>query len=272
MNGATTPQIMGILNITPDSFSDGGLLMQRETMIRRITAMLEGGVDIFDVGGESTRPFADPVPEDEELARVIPVIEQIREMTDLPISIDTTKAEVARQALAAGATIVNDISSLLHDPGMLEVVGSYDGPLIIMHMQGTPRTMQVAPRYDDVVAEICGFFRERIDWLSSRGVDRNRIIVDPGIGFGKTVAHNLTILGHISAFRDACDCPVLIGHSRKSFIGKILDLEVDQRDCATAMLSLYCAKSGADILRVHDVPLNVQAVKLAAALENTPAA
>ena len=263
---AQPAKIMGILNVTPDSFSDGGALLSDEAVIRQVHAMLDAGVDILDVGGESTRPFADPVGTREELARVLPVIKRIRQLTDLPISIDTTKAAVAEAALSAGATIVNDISALRDDPDMLRVVQGYNGLLIIMHMQGRPGTMQVDPHYDDVVAEILMFFRERIDWLTANGIDPKRIVVDPGIGFGKTVEHNLIILRNIKRFREA-GCPVLIGHSRKSFIGKLLDLEVDRRDCATAMLSLYCALGHADFIRVHDVELTRQARGLAAALQ-----
>ncbi len=254
---------MGILNITPDSFSDGGSLMSEEAVTNNVQGMIDAGVDIFDVGGESTRPFADPVNEQDELARVIPVIKRIRQMSDLPISIDTTKAVVAEKALSVGATIVNDISALRCDPDMLRVVKKYDGPLIIMHMQGTPGTMQVDPHYDNVVEEVSDFFSKKIDWLTANGIDRDRIIIDPGIGFGKTVDHNLSILNNISRFREI-GCPVLVGHSRKSFIGKILDLEVGQRECATAMLSFHCAMAGADFIRVHDVLLNRQAVQLAA--------
>ncbi len=262
MKAQRSTKIMGILNITPDSFSDGGSLLQEESLARQVTTMLDAGVDILDVGGESTRPFADPVSEQDELARVIPAIRIIRRMTDIPVSIDTTKAAVAAEALAAGATILNDISALRHDPDMIGVVRNHEGPVVIMHMQGTPRSMQVNPQYDDVIAEIIDFFRERIAWMTGKGVDRSRIIIDPGIGFGKTVEHNLTILNSIPRFRET-GCPVLIGHSRKSFIGRLLGLEVDRRDCATAMLSFHCAAAGADILRVHDVGLSGQAVHLA---------
>jgi dihydropteroate synthase len=263
-------RVMGILNITPDSFSDGGRLLDRAIVVGHVRNMIASGVDILDVGGESTRPFAAPVSAEEELRRVIPVIELIREITDLPVSIDTTKAAVAGSALAAGATMVNDISALRHDREMLDVVRGYDGPVIIMHMKGTPETMQIEPHYDDVVGEIAGFFLERIDWLEKNGIDRNRIVIDPGIGFGKTVDHNLTILKHIGSFKQL-GCAVLIGHSRKSFIGRILDLEIDRRDCATAMLSLYCAMNEADMVRVHDVELSRQAVRLALALRTAGA-
>lgn len=261
----TSAKIMGILNITPDSFSDGGSLMSEDAVKLQIQEMLDSGVDILDVGGESTRPFAEPVSVKEELARVIPVIERIRAVTDLPISIDTTKAVVAEKALAAGATIVNDISALRYDQDMLRVVQGYSGPLVIMHMQGTPGNMQVDPHYDDVVEEIIEFFQERIDWLTANGVDKERIVIDPGIGFGKTVEHNLTILRNVKRFKET-GCPVLIGHSRKSFIGKLLDLDVEKRDCATAMLSLFLAQGGADFLRVHNVRLTRQAVQLSSQL------
>ena len=265
MKIAATIRVMGILNATPDSFSDGGELNDSDAVVRQVKKMIDAGVDIFDVGGESTRPFAEPVSEQEELDRVIPVIELIRQISDLPISIDTTKSKVASEALSAGADMINDISALRCDPEMVDVVKNYECPVIIMHMQGTPGDMQVAPRYDDVVGEIEAFFLERINWLTANGIDRKRIIIDPGIGFGKTIRHNLTILKNTSRFRKL-GCPVLIGHSRKSFIGKILDLEVDQRDCATAMLSLFCANEGANIIRVHDIELSKQAVLLGSSL------
>jgi dihydropteroate synthase len=258
---------MGILNITPDSFSDGGRFVEPEDVRRQIERMIAAGVDIFDVGGESTRPFAAEVTLEEELDRVLPVIRLIRQMSDLPVSVDTTKAAVAEAALAAGADMVNDISALRHDPAMAEVVRRRGGPVIIMHMQGTPATMQIEPHYQDVVAEITDFFRERIQWLEEQGIARRRIIIDPGIGFGKTVEHNLLILRNIPAFK-SLGCPLLIGHSRKAFIGRILDLEVDRRDCATAMLTLHCAISGADLVRVHDVELSKQAVRLAQSLRS----
>lgn len=256
------PRIMGILNVTPDSFSDGGRFTSQEAVRHQVRQMLEEGVDIIDVGGESTRPFADPVSEKEELNRVLPAIQIIREMTDIPVSIDTTKAGVADQALTAGATMVNDISALRHDPKMVQVVKGCNGQVIIMHMQGTPGTMQVNPCYDDVVEEICDFFRERIDWMEQQGISRNQIILDPGIGFGKALEHNLAILRNIKRFKDL-GLPVLIGHSRKSFLEKFLGLSVDQRDCPTAVLSALCMQQGADILRVHDVRLTRQAVLLA---------
>ncbi len=254
--------VMGILNITPDSFSDGGQFLSTGDIKAQIDTMLHSQVDIIDVGGESTRPFADPVSLEEELKRVIPVIKRIREKTPLPISIDTTKAIVAQKALEAGASIINDISALRSDSEMLDVVKSYDGPVIIMHMQGTPQNMQLSPRYDDVITDITLFFRERIEWLTRNNIPQDRIIIDPGIGFGKSLAHNLLILKNVSTFKEL-GCPVLIGHSRKSFLQKYLDLDVTKRDCATSVLSALCSLHGADIIRVHDVPLSVQALRLA---------
>jgi dihydropteroate synthase len=257
------PQIMGILNVTPDSFSDGGSFTNEENIRRRVEAMIANGADIIDVGGESTRPFAEPVPEPEELARVVPAIECIRRLsTTIPISIDTTKAAVARAALAAGATMVNDISALRQDPEMVAVVKGYDGPVIIMHMQGTPEDMQVQPRYDNVIEEISAFFKERIAWMQEQGIAATRIIIDPGIGFGKTLEHNLEILRNIKAFKRS-GYPVLIGHSRKSFFDTLLDLPVEERDCPTAIVSALCARQGADILRVHNVTKTRVAVILA---------
>ena len=258
-------QIMGILNVTPDSFSDGGRWQSEAALEARIAKLLAEGVDIIDVGGESTRPFADPVSTEDELARVIPVIRKIRARSTLPISIDTTKAVVARQALAAGATMINDISALRHDPEMIEVVRSSTGPVILMHMQGVPGDMQVAPCYADVVAEINAFFSERIGWMERHGISRDRIIIDPGIGFGKTLEHNLAILRNIAAFK-VHRCPVLIGHSRKSFLGKLLDVPVEERDGPTAVVSAFCAQQGADILRVHNVRGTHLAVRLMTAL------
>jgi len=195
----------------------------------------------------------------------MPATRAIRRRSEIPISIDTSKAEVARQALAAGATMINDVSALRHDPGMIDVVRSFAGPVILMHMQGDPGDMQVAPCYANVVAEINDFFAERIAWLESLGVSRSRVVVDPGIGFGKTLDHNLSILRAVAAFKQH-GCPVLVGHSRKSFIGQLLNLSTAERDCATAVVSALCVGCGVDILRVHDVRGTVCAVQLAEAL------
>ncbi|MCI5143345.1 MAG: dihydropteroate synthase [Candidatus Electrothrix sp. ATG1] len=255
-------QVMGILNVTPDSFSDGGQFAGEQAVREQVQKMLADGVDIIDIGGESTRPFAEPVTELEELDRVIPAIQVVRTLSDkIPISIDTTKAGVAAAALGHGATIINDISALRRDPEMINVVRACDVPIIIMHMQGTPEDMQLAPQYEDVVADIKDFFRERTRWMESQGVGRERIILDPGIGFGKTLDHNLAILCNVNAFKQL-GFPVLIGHSRKSFLEKLLDLPVEQRDCPTAVISALCVQQGADILRVHDVAKTCAAVRL----------
>jgi len=258
-------QVMGILNVTPDSFSDGGHFFSDSSIAAQIENMLEAGADIIDVGGESTRPFAEPVSIEDELARVLPAIRQIRQRSPIPISIDTTKAEVARKALDEGADIINDISALRYDPDMIRLVRETDVPVIIMHMQGTPSDMQVDPHYKDVVVEISDFFKERLAWAAENGVPAKRFNIDPGIGFGKTVGHNLSILKRVSEF-SRLGCPVLIGHSRKAFIGKILNTEVDERDVATAAVSALCAMQGVSILRVHDVKKTVEAVRLAEAI------
>jgi len=260
-------QIMGILNVTPDSFSDGGACTTEPGLEARIEQLLAEGADIIDVGGESSRPFAEPVSAAEELARVLPAIRQIRARSSaIAISIDTTKAVVAREALAAGATMVNDISALRHDPAMVEVIRTSQGPVIIMHMQGRPGDMQVRPQYEDVVTEINAFFSERIAWLEQQGIARHRIVIDPGIGFGKSLEHNLAILRNIKAFK-LHGCPVLIGHSRKSFLGELLDSPVSERDCPTAVVSAFCILQGVDILRVHDVRATRQVITLAAVLD-----
>jgi dihydropteroate synthase len=260
-------RIMGILNVTPDSFSDGGLFVNEQAIEAQVDKMVAAGADIIDVGGESSRPFAEPVSSEEELNRVLPAIKIIRKNHTIPVSIDTTKSTVARKALHAGADIINDISSLRFDPMMIDLVRETEVPVIIMHMQGTPRNMQVNPVYDDVVAEVKDFFTERLQWADRNGVPQSRFIIDPGIGFGKTLEHNLIILKRLKEFNEL-DCPVLIGHSRKSFIGKLLDSEVDDRDVASAAVSALCVASGAAILRVHDVAKTVQAVRLAEAISN----
>ena len=261
--------VMGILNVTPDSFSDGGRFLSDSSIAARIDTMVESGADLIDVGGESTRPFAEPVSIEDELSRVLPAIRSIRQRYAIPISIDTTKAEVARKALDEGANIINDISALRFDQDMISLVRETEVPVIIMHMQGTPSDMQVDPHYGDVVADIKDFFKERLAWAATNGVPVKRFILDPGIGFGKTVAHNLSILKRAAEFSEL-GCPVLFGHSRKAFIGKILGTEVDKRDVATAVISALCAMKGVSILRVHDVEKTVQAVRVAEAINNAP--
>lgn len=262
------PRIMGILNVTPDSFSDGGRYCTEKELHRRIEELLEEGADIIDVGGESSRPGAEPVPAEEELRRVLPAVAAIRRVSsDIPVSVDTTKAAVARQAVDAGATIINDITALEGDGKMVEVVRRSGAQVVLMHMQGRPRTMQIAPCYTDVVAEINAYLAARIAWLQERGVEHGRIIVDPGLGFGKTLAHNLSILRHLSAFQRH-DCPVLIGHSRKGFLGIVAQAkEPAARDLATAVVSAHCARQGVAMLRVHDVAATRQALQIQAVLD-----
>jgi len=258
---------MGILNTTPDSFSDGGRHFTFDTAVKQAEAMIAAGADIIDIGGESTRPFAEPVSTEEELRRVLPVIKEIRKKHSTEISIDTTKAAVAEKALAAGADIINDISALGQDKEMLTLVQKTSAPVILMHMQGTPDTMQINPHYDNVIEEILEFFQERIAMLEQNGVDRNRLIVDPGIGFGKTRKHNLTIIKHLERFSEL-GLPVLLGHSRKRFLGDITGLEVDRRDLPTAVVSALATYKKIAIIRVHDVASTKQALQVAQAIEN----
>lgn len=257
-------RIMAILNMTPDSFSDGGQCLKEGVLQAKIERLIADGADIIDIGGESTRPFSRPVSALEEMARILPAVRMVRRYSDLPISIDTSKASVAQAALDAGADIINDISALRGDKGMLALCQQYEGPVILMHMQGEPGSMQRAPAYTDVVAEVVAFFDERIAWVEAQGIDRQRIVLDPGLGFGKTLEHNLSILRNLKALQ-VHGCPLLIGHSRKSFLGELLDIPVEERDCPTAVLAALCAWQGVDILRVHNVHLARQAVQLASA-------
>lgn len=259
-------RIMGIVNVTPDSFSDGGQFDSEASACSQAEALVASGADIIDVGGESTRPFAEPVSLQDELNRVLPAIQAIRSRHTIPISIDTTKAEVARQALAAGADIINDISALRKDPDMLKLVQETSVPVIIMHMRGTPGDMQVKPEYENVIAEILAFFQERLSWLEKNGVDLGRITVDPGIGFGKTLSHNLSIIKHLTELK-ALGCPVLLGHSRKRFIEDITGLDVSERDLPTAVVSALSAYSQVDIIRVHDVAATRHALQMFMAVQ-----
>jgi dihydropteroate synthase len=254
---------MGVLNVTPDSFSDGGKFFDVERAVEHARAMTQAGADIIDVGGESTRPGAVPVSADEELRRVIPVIEQLR---DLLVSVDTTKAVVAEQALAAGAQIVNDISALRFDPRMVEVVRNAGAGVVLMHMQGTPQTMQASPHYDDVVTEVHAFLAERIAFAESRGLKKSQIAVDPGIGFGKTVEHNLRLLAHLEQILQL-GCPVMIGVSRKSFIGRVLGRPAEQRLAGTTATMAWAVAKGASLVRVHDVAETVDAVRMIEAVK-----
>lgn len=246
------PRIMGILNVTPDSFSDGGQFNTINLAVAAAKRMRDEGANIIDIGGESTRPYADPVDADEERRRVLPVIERLAADLDIPISIDTQKAVVAREAVAAGADIINDVSGLQGDPDMLDVALRCDAGVCIMHMRGTPQTMQDDPTYDDVVAEIAEYLTERRQDTVAAGIDESRICLDPGIGFGKTHEHNLQLLKATDRFV-ALGSPVMIGHSRKGFIGKLIGDKQADRTAGTLGVSLAVAAAGAHVIRVHDV-------------------
>lgn len=248
----SAPCFMGILNVTPDSFSDGGRFNQVDAAVARARQLEADGAGIIDVGGESTRPDSQPVSLVEELRRVIPVIKALRNEIRAPISIDTTKAEVARQAIAAGAKIVNDISGLTFDSDMPRVCAESGAGVIAMHIQGTPRTMQQNPHYEDVVGEVRDFLAHRLAELQLAGIRREAIVIDPGIGFGKTAQHNIELLSNIPRLREL-GRPVLIGHSRKRFLAKILGHSVDEHSLGTVGVSLAAINLGADILRLHEI-------------------
>lgn len=244
--------IMGILNVTPDSFANGGRYNSIDSALLQAARMAEEGADIIDIGGESTRPGTRPVSLKEEMKRTIPVIKKLAKRINLPISIDTYKSRVAREALDSGASLVNDISALRMDKGMAGVVSRYKAPLILMHMQGRPSNMQKNPQYGDVIGEIISFLRERMELAKEKGVDEERIIIDPGIGFGKKAKHNLEIFDRLSEFR-SLGRPILVGPSRKSVIGNVLNLPVEERLEGTAAAVAASILNGADIIRVHDV-------------------
>lgn len=258
--------IMGILNVTPDSFSDGGLFFGKAAAIEQALRMAEDGADIIDIGGESTRPGSDPVPLEEELKRTIPVIEAVVKEVSIPISIDTCKADVARRALDAGASMVNDISGLRYDPQMAHVVASHEVPVVIMHIKGTPKDMQRDPSYEALVPEIMDYLRASIRLALDAGIPEDRIIIDPGIGFGKTFEQNLSIIRNLREFT-LLEKPLLIGVSRKSFIGKILgDAPPGERLEGTAAAVAISILNGANIIRVHDVREMVKVAKTADAI------
>lgn len=269
--------IMGILNVTPDSFSDGGRFFDTEVALAHAERMVRAGADIIDIGGESTRPFSDPVSAEEEADRILPVIEQLLSRIDIPISIDTTKASVARQALAAGAAIVNDISALRMDPDIAGVAARYGAPLILMHMKGTPKTMQEHPWYDDLIGEVRSFLETAIQAATAAGVPRSGIIADPGIGFGKTLAHNLCLINRLDAF-ESLDVPILVGSSRKAFIRATLkkdgqpdiDPALPQVETGTQATVAASILKGAHIVRVHDVENTFVTAKIIDAIRNVP--
>ncbi len=261
------PRVMGILNVTPDSFSDGGDFITPDVAIERARLMVKEGADIIDIGGESTRPGARPVPEQEELERVIPVIRAIASELSVPVSIDTSKAGVMREAVAAGAGMINDVMAL-RTPGALEAARDAKVPVCLMHMQGEPRTMQQDPEYGDVVEDLLQFFRARIQACSEAGIPRGRLLLDPGFGFGKRLEHNVALLARLERFGELGP-PLLVGLSRKSMIGAILgDAPVDERLHGSVAAALLAVERGAAIVRVHDVKPTVDALKVVQALES----
>jgi dihydropteroate synthase len=269
------PLIMGILNITPDSFSDGGLFLSPEDALDQAEKMVAAGADIIDIGGESTRPFSETIDAAEEIRRVIPVIKTLAQRVQIPISIDTTKAGVAQDALEAGATIINDISALRMDPDLGHVAAQYGVPIILMHMKGTPRDMQNAPEYGDLLGEIYAFLQTAVTTAQDKGIPKSKIIIDPGIGFGKTLEHNLTILKNLDQFNQM-GLPVLVGPSRKAFIRRLL--KPDQLDdidplspivgAGTQAAITIAAMNGAHIVRVHDVAQTLATLKIVTAIQS----
>jgi len=267
--------IMGVLNVTPDSFSDGGKFFSLDGAVDQGYKLFEDGADILDIGGESTRPFSDPVSEEEEIHRVVPVIEKLSKRIPIPISIDSTKAGVAEQALKAGASIINDVSSLRFDPKMASVVVDYAVPVILMHMLGNPKTMQIEPAYDDLIGEIKTFFENAIDQAENKGISRSKIIIDPGIGFGKTIGHNILLIQRLHEFK-TLKVPIMIGTSRKAFIRNLLKDNTGEEINADAAIvesgtqaSVAAAiLNGAHIVRVHNVANTRATVKITDAIKN----
>ncbi|MDP3777061.1 dihydropteroate synthase [Methylotenera sp.] len=258
------PHVMGIVNVTPDSFSDGGKYSSTDLAVEHGLALIAEGADILDIGGESTRPGAPPVSLDEELRRVMPVIEALAAVSTVPLSIDTYKPEVMRSAIAAGVDIVNDVRALQED-GAVEIVANSDVGVCLMHMQGMPLTMQLAPSYQDVVSEVVQFLTDRMYVVTSAGIAIDRIVLDPGFGFGKTTAHNIALIQHLTEI-DAIGRPLLVGLSRKSILGKIAGGDEQQRLHAGLAASVISAMKGAKIVRVHDVKATVDALKIVTAV------
>lgn len=254
------PLLMAIVNVTPDSFSDAGRYFEPRAAVDHGLKLIAEGADLVDVGGESTRPYSEPVEAREELRRVLPVVEQLS-AAGIPVSIDTSKAAVAREALAAGAEIINDVTGLAGDPAMLPLAAETGAAVCAMHMQGTPQTMQDAPHYDDVVAEVLAYLEARRDACIAAGIEPSRVGLDPGIGFGKSHHHNLTLLAHCRRFH-SLGCPLVVGHSRKGFIAKVLNDKQIDRDAGTLGVSLSLALAGVQVLRVHDVARTRQALLL----------
>jgi len=261
------PQVMGILNVTPDSFSDGGQFNQLDKALQHARQMIAEGVDIIDIGGESTRPGASAVSVEEELQRVIPIIEAIRAESDIPVSIDTSKPKVMHEAIRAGANMINDVRAL-QEAGALEVAAELHVPVCLMHMQGQPRSMQHQPHYTNVVEEVLQFLLERVACCEAAGISRDSLVIDPGFGFGKTVHHNLELFHGLARFV-ATGLPVLVGVSRKSMIGQVLDIPVEARMPVSVALAGLASWLGAAIIRAHDVQATVHAVRMCQAIKNT---
>ena len=260
--------IMGILNVTPDSFSDGGKYLEKNPAINHALEMIDEGADIIDIGGESTRPFSDPVSLKEEISRVVPVIEGIRKESDVCISIDTTKSQVATAALNSGASVINDVSAMEVDPLMVDVALKFDCPLIIMHMKGTPKNMQDDPQYESLISDIKDYLLDRADFIISKGINPKKIVIDPGIGFGKTVENNFEIIKNLNHFT-TMNFPVLLGASRKSFIGISLNLPEKDRLEGSLAANIIGLQNGAKIFRVHDVAETNKALIIANKIFNS---
>jgi dihydropteroate synthase len=265
------PAIMGILNVTPDSFSDGGKYLKMDDAMNHIAVMIKAGADIIDIGGESTRPGAKFVTVEEEIDRIVPIIEKVKKEFEILVSIDTYKDRVARVAvLEADVDMVNDISGLRFSENMASTIASLEVPVVVMHMQGSPENMQNKPYYTDVVVDIKGFFKERIEFAMSKGIRKNKIIIDPGIGFGKRFEDNITIIKRLREFQD-CDCPLLIGLSRKSFLGTITDEKIPRkREIESVTANIISILNGASIVRVHNVKNMVRVVKVLRYLVDFP--
>ncbi|HDD65036.1 MAG TPA: dihydropteroate synthase [Firmicutes bacterium] len=260
------PLIMGILNVTPDSFYDGGRYFNLDKAIERAKEMEKEGADIIDVGGESSRPGSEPVSEEEEIRRVLPVIKTLAKELNIPVSCDTYKSKVAEKAIEGGAKIINDISAFRFDEKLFDIVKNSGCGYVLMHMKGTPKDMQKSPYYEDVIGEIHRFFEEKIKFIAENGMEIERVVIDPGIGFGKRVEDNLMILKNLDKFTDF-NRPILIGTSRKSFIGKILDVDTEERMEGTISSNVYSFIKGARIFRVHDVKETKRALMIAEAIE-----
>jgi dihydropteroate synthase len=262
------PLLMGIINVTPDSFSDGGKFWDAEAAIEHGLELARQGADLLDIGGESTRPYSEPVKPDEELRRVLPVVQELASQTDVPLSIDTSKAAVADAALAAGAQVINDVTGLEGDPEMLSLAAESNAGVCAMHMQGTPQTMQDAPQYEDVVQEIYDYLQQRRDQLTDNGISLSRICLDVGIGFGKTHQHNLALLAHASSFH-RLGCPLMVGHSRKGFIAHVLGDKEADRTAGSVGVALAMGTQHVQVLRIHDVAAVRQAWLLFEATRNS---